>query len=83
MNFWEYAATGFLILLFPVGIAVSFGRAMERLAALQLAAVGGTMVMLLLSQGWGQESFYDEAFALALLSVAAGFTFAHVHERWL
>jgi multisubunit Na+/H+ antiporter MnhF subunit len=50
---------------------------------LQLATVGGTMALLLLAQGWGQESFYDEAFTLALLSVIAGFTFAHVHERWL
>ena len=83
MNFWEWAATAFLVLLFPVGILVSVGRAMERLAALQLATVGGTMAFLLLAQGWGQESFYDEAFTLALLSVAAGFTFAHIHERWL
>jgi multisubunit Na+/H+ antiporter MnhF subunit len=83
MNFWLWAATAFLILLFPAGIAVAFGKAMERLAALQLATVGGTMALLLLAQGWGQESFYDEAFTLALLSVIAGFTFAHVHERWL
>ena len=83
MNFWTWAATAFLILLLPVGIAVARGRAMERLASLQLASVGGTVVMLLLSQGWGQEQFYDTALTLALLSVVAGFTFAHIHERWL
>lgn len=83
MNFWLWAATAFLVLLLPVGILVSRGRPMERLAALQLGSAGGTMALLLLAQGWGQEAFYDEAFALALLSTIAGFTFAHVYERWL
>ena len=83
MNFWTRAAAAFLILLLPVGIAVARGRAMERLASLQLASVGGTVVLLLLAQGFGQESFYDTAFTLALLSVIGGFTFAHIHERWL
>ena len=83
MNLWLWAATAFLCLLFPVGIAVSYGRPMERLAALQLGSLGGTVVLLLLAQGYGRTDFYDIAFTLALLSVVGSFAFAHVHERWL
>lgn len=83
MNMWLWAATAFLCLLLPAGIAVSFGSPMQRLAALQLATLGGTMSLLLLAQGFGRTSFYDTAFTLALLSVVAGFAFAHVNERWL
>lgn len=83
MNLWLWAATAFLCLLLPVGIAVSYGAPMERLAALQLAALGGTMALLLFAQGFGRSDFYDVALTLALLSIVGGFAFAHVNERWL
>ena len=83
MNLWLWAATGFLCLLLPVGIALSYGKPMERLAALQLGTLGGTMTLLLLAQGYGRVAFYDVAFTLALLSIVGSLAFAHVNERWL
>lgn len=83
MNLWLWAATGFLILLFPIGLAVARGTAMQRLAALQLASLAGTMTLLLLAQGYGRTYFYDVAFTSALLSVVGSFTFAHLNELWL
>ncbi|HTX02575.1 MAG TPA: monovalent cation/H+ antiporter complex subunit F [Candidatus Acidoferrales bacterium] len=83
MNLWLWAATAFLCLLLPVGVALTYGSPMQRLAALQLGTLGGTMALLLLAQGYGRTDFYDVAFTLALLSIVGSFAYAHVHERWL
>jgi hypothetical protein len=39
MNMWLWAATAFLVLLFPIGFCVCRGTAMQRFAAFQLASL--------------------------------------------
>jgi multisubunit Na+/H+ antiporter MnhF subunit len=83
MNFWLWAATAFLILLFPVGVTISYGSATQRMAAFTAGSLGGTFALLLLAQGYGRTEFYDIAFTAALLSVIGTLVYAQMYERWL
>jgi multicomponent Na+:H+ antiporter subunit F len=83
MNPWLLAATVLLFTLIPVGTVVFRGDPMDRLVGLEAAGMIVTMMLLLLTQGFGRTTFYDIALAAALLSFGGGLVFARFFERWL
>ncbi|WP_316529376.1 monovalent cation/H+ antiporter complex subunit F [Kitasatospora brasiliensis] len=78
MNAWLLAAA----VLAVGGIAPCLllglsGTPHRRLAGLNLAAVGTSVVLLLLAQGFGRPSYTDLALDLAVLSPAGALVFTH------
>lgn len=77
-------AAGVLVAgLLPAGIAVFRGDAVERLVALELAAVLVTLAVAALAIGMDRPAYLDLAVAGALLSFGGGLVFARFLERWL
>ncbi len=84
MNAWLVAATVLLVAgLLPCLIVTMRAGAVERMIGLELAGVVTTVVLLLLSQGFGRTVYLDLAVVLALLSFAGSLVFARFLERWL
>jgi multicomponent Na+:H+ antiporter subunit F len=69
--------------LLPAGLAVFRGDAVERLAALELAAVLVTLALAALAIGVGRPAYLDVAVAASLLSFGGGLVFSRFLERWL
>ena len=83
MSVWTLAAciaTGALALC---GVAIARGSVATRLVALQMAGSVAAIDFLLIAQSFGNESAYDLALALALLSLPAGLVYAKFYGRWL
>ena len=83
MNVWLIAASILLLGLIPYGVVCLTAPVVDRLVALQMASVMGTLILLLLAEGFHRPSYVDLALSLALLSFAGGLTFARFLERWL
>ena len=83
MSFWLVAACLLLLGLVPCGFVIVRGSLLEGLAALELANVLNTLVLLLLAEAFHQPSFFDLALVLAVLSLAGGLVFARLLERWI
>jgi multicomponent Na+:H+ antiporter subunit F len=83
MNVWLIAATVLLLGLIPYGVVCLTVPVMDRLAALRLAGVLSTSILLLLAGGFQRPSYIDLALTLAVLSFTGGLTFARFLERWL
>ena len=83
MNVWLIAATVLLLGLIPCGVVCLTAPVMDRLAALQLAGVVSTLILLLLAEAFQRPSYIDLALTLAVLSFTGGLTFARFLERWL
>jgi len=81
MTAWIMASTVLLFTMFPCGIAVFRGKAIERLVALEMAGVIETMLLITLSESFRQSNFYDLALAMALLTFGGGLVFARFLER--
>jgi multicomponent Na+:H+ antiporter subunit F len=56
---------------------------LERLVALEMAAVLMTLAMVLLAEAMQRSLFLDLALTQALLSFGGGLVFARFVERWL
>jgi multisubunit Na+/H+ antiporter MnhF subunit len=56
---------------------------LERLVALQMAAVLVTLALVLLAEAMQRSLFLDLALTQALLSFGGGLVFARFMERWL
>jgi multicomponent Na+:H+ antiporter subunit F len=83
MNPWEWAATALLLALVPCGVVILRRGTADGLAALQLAGLVATLVLLLLAAGTGRPSTADLALAMAVLAFPSGLVFAFFLERWL
>ncbi len=83
MNFWLIAATLLVLGMIPCGIACLRGSLTFRLPALQLAGVLAALAIMLLSQAYGQPSFFDLALTLIILAFPGGIVFIRFIERWL
>ncbi len=81
MNEWLIAALILLVALVPAG-AVAF-RAGPRsgLVSLQVAGSGATLILLLLSQGFGRQPFVDLALIAAVMSFIGGVVLAGFIEQ--
>ena len=83
MNAWLVAT---VLLLPPLAIPVAValrGRADDRLAAVQVAAVLASLVLASMTFAFDQPSFIDVALCLTLLSVPGTFLYTVFLERWL
>jgi multisubunit Na+/H+ antiporter MnhF subunit len=83
MNEWEIAATVLGFALIPcVGVAL-LAPPTHGLAALQLASVLVSTILMLLSEGFHRQPFIDLAVVFAPLSMVGALTFARLMERGL
>jgi multisubunit Na+/H+ antiporter MnhF subunit len=81
MNEWEIAATVLGLGLIPC-LWVALRKAPPHgLAAMQLASVLLTTVLMLLSEGFRRQPFIDLAVVFAPMSLVGSLTFARLMER--
>jgi multisubunit Na+/H+ antiporter MnhF subunit len=81
MNEWQLAATVLGFALIPC-LAVTLLRPPPHgLAALQVAAVLVSSILMLLSEGFRRQPFIDLAVVFAPMSIVGSLTFARLMER--
>jgi multisubunit Na+/H+ antiporter MnhF subunit len=78
MNEWLIAALVLLVALVPAAAVAFRARPTSGLVSLQVAGSNATLILLLLSQGFGRQPFVDLALIAAVMSfigsvVLAGF----------
>ena len=83
MSAWTAAALVATLAFALCGYAIARGSIPARLVGLQLASGIAAADLLLIAQSFGNESAYDTALALALLSFPAGLVYARFYGRWL
>ena len=83
MTVWTAASIAATLALACCGVAIARGTIPARLVALQLASGIAALDLLLVAQSFGNESLYDMALCLALLSFPAGLVYARFYGRWL
>src|SRR5437588_2826583 len=83
MNEWEIAASavGFALILCVAVALLSPPR--HGLAALELAGVLVSTILMLLAEGFHRQPFIDLAVVFAPMSLVGGLTFARLMERHL
>jgi len=83
MNEWEIAAAVLGFALVPcVGVAL-LASPPSGLAAMQLASVLLSTILMLLSEGFHRQPFIDLAVVFAPLALVGSLTFARLMERQL
>jgi multisubunit Na+/H+ antiporter MnhF subunit len=81
MNEWQIAASVLGFALIPCLAVAVFTPAENGLAALELAAVLVTTILMLLSEGFRRQPFIDLAVVFAPMSLVGALTFARLMER--
>lgn len=81
MNEWEIAATVLGFALIPCLAVTLFADPMHGLAALQVAAVLLSTILVLLSEGFRRQPFIDLAVVFAPMSMISALMFARLMER--
>jgi multisubunit Na+/H+ antiporter MnhF subunit len=81
MNEWEIAATVLAFALIPCVVVALLAPPPHGLAALQLASVLLSTILMLLSEGFHRQPFIDLAVVFAPLSLVGSFMFARLMER--
>ena len=81
MNEWEIAATVLGFALIPCAAVALLAAPPHGLAALQLAGVLLSTILMLLSEGFHRQPFIDLAVVFAPLSMVGSFVFARLMER--
>ena len=81
MNEWEIAATVLGLALIPCLAVALIKPAAHGLAAMQVASVLLTTILMLLSEGFRRQPFIDLAVVFAPLSLVGSLTFARLMER--
>jgi len=83
MNEWEIAAAVLGFALIPCLAVCVLAPAPSALAALQVAAVLLSTILMLLAEGFHRQPFIDLAVVFAPISVVGSLTFARLMERHL
>ena len=83
MNCWWIAALALILCLVPCALACLRGDAIDRLVALEAATVIVSLVLLVIAEAMGRQSFADLGLTMALLSFAGGLVFARFLGRWM
>jgi multisubunit Na+/H+ antiporter MnhF subunit len=83
MNEWEIAAAILGFALIPCVAVCLLGEAPDALAALEVAGVLVTTILVLLSEGFHRQPFVDLAIVLAPMALVGSLTFARLMERQL
>ncbi|MGB9183421.1 MAG: monovalent cation/H+ antiporter complex subunit F [Solirubrobacteraceae bacterium] len=81
MNEWEIAATALGFALIPCAAVALLAPPTHGLAALQVASVLVSTILMLLSEGFHRQPFIDLAVIFAPLSLVGTLTFARLMER--
>ncbi|TMK42205.1 MAG: hypothetical protein E6G56_02005 [Actinobacteria bacterium] len=83
MNKWEIAATVLAAGTVPCLAVCALAGAMHGLAALEVAGVVATAILMLLSEGFHRQPFIDLALVAAPLSLVGALAFARLMEHEL
>ena len=83
MNEWEIAAAVLGFALIPCLAVCLLAEAADALAALEIAGVLATTILVLLSEGFHRQPFIDLAVVLAPMALIGSLTFARLMERGL
>ena len=83
MNKWEIAATVLGFALIPCLLVCLLSPAPSGLAALEIAGVLVSTILILLSEGFHRQPFIDLAVVLAPMTLIGSLTFARLMERQL
>lgn len=84
MNAWLASALALSLGLIPcAAVSLRAQDVMDRLAALEMASVLVSLVLVLLAEAMQRPLFLDLALTQALLSFGGGLVFARFLERWL
>lgn len=81
MNEWEIAATVLGFALIPCGLVALLAAPPSGLAAVQVASVLLSTILVLLSEGFHRQPFVDLAVVFAVMSTVGGLAFARLMER--
>jgi multisubunit Na+/H+ antiporter MnhF subunit len=81
MNEWEIAAAALALALIPCLAVAVLCPPEHGLAALQVAAVLVSTILMLLSEGFRRQPFVDLAVVFAPMSVIGSLTFARLMEK--
>ena len=81
MNEWEVAATVLGFALIPCVAVAVLADPPHGLAALELAGVLLTTILMLLAEGFHRQPFIDLAVVFAPLSLVGSLMFARLMER--
>jgi multicomponent Na+:H+ antiporter subunit F len=81
VNEWDIAAAVLGVMLIPCGAVALLAAPPDGLAAVQLASVLLTSILMLLSEGFRRQPFIDLAVVFAPLSVVGSLMFARLMER--
>ena len=81
MNEWEIAATVLGFALIPCGAVALLTAPPHGLAALEVAAVLLTTILVLLAEGLHRQPFIDLAVVFAPMSLVGSLLFARLMER--
>jgi multisubunit Na+/H+ antiporter MnhF subunit len=83
MNEWEIAATVLGFALLPCVGVVLFAAPESGLAAMQVASVLLSTILVLLSEGFHRQPFIDLAVVFAPMALVGSLIFARLMERHL
>jgi multisubunit Na+/H+ antiporter MnhF subunit len=81
MNQWEVVAAALGFAFIPCLGVCALAGVTSGLAALEVAGVLSTTVLMVLSEGLQRQSFVDLALVFALLSLVGALAFARLMER--
>ena len=81
MNEWEIAAAVLTFALIPCLAVALLAPAPSGLAAIEVAAVLTSTILVLLSEGFHRQAFVDLAVVFALMSLVGSLMFARLMER--
>lgn len=82
MSAWLVAAAILLLGLIGCAVVAVRGNPADALVGLVAAGVVVTLVLILLSVGFGRTIYGDVAVVIAVLSFAGGLVFVQYLERW-
>lgn len=81
MNEWEIAATVLGFALIPCIAVALFAAPQHGLAAMQVASMLISTILVLLSEGFHRQPFIDLAVVFAPMTLVGSFVFARLMER--
>ena len=81
MNEWEIAATVLAFAMIPCVAVALLAPAPSGLAAIQVASILISTILVLLSEGFHRQPFVDLAVVFAPMSVVGSLVFARLMER--
>jgi multicomponent Na+:H+ antiporter subunit F len=83
MSPWLAAAFLLAVGLAAAGLGCVRGGLLDRLVALELATVIGTLALVALATHSGRSFYYDVALTIALTSLTSTLAFTRFLEHWL